>query len=137
MSTVTERIAATIDPTIVGEYMIVRMDSELIRDAIYAAAEQLEFVANEDHDGNMSEVDVHDALDAWRCEYNPSWTIYTSEIDEVICHAGVDEVLTAHRELFGEPSGAADMVCTLAYFLANAVTNAFHDIDWEEFDENV
>lgn len=102
-------------------------------DAISAAAEHLAW-AIEDH-GSLEDFDIVEALEGWRGDYNPSWTIYTSEINDVICDAGIDDVIECHAGMFGEaPTSASAMVGAVLWDLTGAVVSAFADVDPDDVD---
>lgn len=108
--------------------------SERLRaSAVEAAAEHLAWIL-EDGD-TLEDIDIVEALEGWRDDYDPSWTIYTREINDVICDAGIDRVIEAHSGMFGEaPGSAGQMVGTVLWDLTGAVVSAFGDVDWDDVD---
>ena len=102
-------------------------------DAISAAAEHLAWVL-EDREG-LEDVDIVEELEGWRDDYNPSWTIYTREIDAVICDAGIDRVIECYAGMFGEaPGSASAMIGAVLWDLTGAVISAFEDMDPDDVD---
>ena len=102
-------------------------------DAISAAAERLAW-ALEDREG-LEDIDIVEELEGWRDDYDPSWTIYTSEIDDVLCDAGIDRVIECYAGMFGEaPTSASAMVGAVLWDLTGAVISAFGDMDPDDVD---